>query len=300
MILTNYYNLPRGIYQAVINSIQKPQPDVIRVTQLIAPPIMRQLTFENWDIIERDASEFLWSLLGSGVHAVLAKHDNKALIETRCTLDTHSQQITINGTLLETDLSGQIDRYEIDEESVDDYKVTSIWSYLLGLKIEWEAQLNLYKFLLETTLGKPVKRLRIHAILRDWMASKAIQRDYPAIPFQTIEVPVWSKQEVLDYIESRYLIHRNESQPCTPDERWQRPPCFAIMKKGQKKAVKATIVKNNERVPMTKADAETQMAMLKGLKLYIEERPSDAIRCKSYCLCRDVCPYNPYRNTKGE
>ena len=199
MLLTNIHNLPRGIFRAVVDSIQRPQPDILRVTELINPPIIKKLALENWDVIERDTSEFLWSILGSAVHAVLAKTDPDALIETRCTLSTKVQRITINNTLLKVDLSGQIDRYEKDEQSIDDYKCTSVWSYMFGLKPEWEAQLNVYKFLLESTLGSVVKRLKIHAILRDWQLSKAVQSDYPKTPFQTIIVPIWSKQQVLDY-----------------------------------------------------------------------------------------------------
>ena len=80
MILTNIHNLPSGIFNAVVDSIQRPQPDVLRVTELINPPLCKQLALESWDTITADCSEFLWSLLGTGIHSVLANNEDGVLI----------------------------------------------------------------------------------------------------------------------------------------------------------------------------------------------------------------------------
>lgn len=278
MKLTNIHNLPAGIFQAVVDSIQRPQADITRVTELINPPICKQLALKYWDTIEADASEFLWSLLGSGVHAVLAKQDDKALIEKRVTIEIHGIK-----------LSGQIDRYEIADESIDDYKCTSVWSYLFGLKPEWVAQLNLYKKLIESS-GLAVKRLRINAVLRDWQLSKAVQADYPKIPFAMIDIPVWSADRVNAYIKTRIDIHAADIRPCTPDERWQRNSTFAVMKEGRKSAV---------RVKDTREEAEvylnTEVKAVDQKKCQVVERVGEAIKCKSYCLVRDVCEHNFYK-----
>ena len=278
MKLTNIHNLPAGIFQAVVDSIQRPQADVIRVTELINPPICKQLALENWDTIEADASEFLWSLLGSGVHAVLAKQDDKALIEKRVTVEIHGIK-----------LSGQVDRYEIADESIEDYKCTSVWSYLFGLKPEWVAQLNLYKKLIESS-GLAVKRLRINAVLRDWQLSKAVQADYPKIPFVVIDIPIWSADRVNAYIKTRVDIHNADIRPCTKDERWQRDSTWAVMKTGRKSAV---------RVKDTREEAEaylnTEVKAVDQKKCQVVERVGEAIKCKSYCLVRDVCEHNFYK-----
>lgn len=281
MRLTNIHNIPAGIFQAVVGSIQRPQPDIIRVTELINPPICKKLALQYWDTITADASEFLWSLLGSGVHAVLAKQDDKALIEKRVTIEIQGIK-----------LSGQIDRYEIADESIDDYKCTSVWSYLFGLKPEWVAQLNLYKKLIESS-GLAVKRLRINAVLRDWQLSKAVQADYPKMPFAVIDIPIWPKAEMLNYINTRIFVHRSEPLPCSPDERWQRPSTFAVMKEGRKSAI---------RVKDTKEEAEaylnTEVKAADQKKCQVVERVGEAIKCKSYCLVRDICPYNFSKENK--
>ena len=273
MRLTNIHNLPAGIFQAVVDSIQRPQSDIIRVTELINPPICKKLALENWDTIEADASEFLWSLLGTGVHAVLANLETGVLIEKRISSQVYGVM-----------LSGQVDRYDINTETIEDYKCTSVWSYLFGTKPEWIAQLNLYKYLFETT-GYKVKRLAINAVLRDWQLSKAVQSDYPKIPFAVIDIPVWSAEKINSYIRERVAIHQAEPLPCSPDERWQRPSTWAIMKTGRKSAV---------RVKDTREEAEaylnTSVKAADKPKCEIVQRIGESIKCKSYCLCRGVCP----------
>jgi len=275
-------NIPEGIYQRVLANVQKPDPDILRVTELINPPLIKRLTLEHWDELNPLASEFLWSLLGSAVHAELAKAGGNTLIEHRVTKEVFG--IT---------LSGAIDRYEIDIKTIADYKCTSVWAILLGLKSEWESQLNLYKFLLESE-GHEVNQLKIHAILRDWQVGKSMQKGYPPAPFTTLDVPMWSKSTVNRYINERIFIHNAKPLPCTMKERWQDSPCFAIMQKGRKKAVKASYKdENGEKQFITnKVMAESFMAMINKPNLYVEERPSIAKRCKWYCLVRNVCPYN--------
>ncbi len=279
MQLTNIHNLPSGIFNAVLNSIQEPKADVIRVTELINPPICKQLALENWETITADASEFLWSLLGTGIHSVLANSEDGVLVEKRVTVETLG--LTENVVL-----SGQVDRFIEKTQTIADYKSTSVWSYLFGIKPEWEAQLNLYKYLLERISYK-VKRLTINMILRDWQMSKAVQSDYPNIPFAVIDIPVWDRDKTNAYIAERVKIHQSEPLPCSPDERWQRKSTFAVMKEGRKSAVR---VKDTQGEAQDYLDTEVKAVDQK--KCRVVERVGEALKCKSYCLVRDICPFN--------
>jgi len=274
-------NIPDGIYQRVLANVQKPDPDILRVTELINPPLIKKLTLEHWDELRPLASDFLWSILGSAIHAELAQASDGVLIEQRITKEFFG--IT---------LSGQVDRYETGTKTIADYKSTSVWSILLGLKPEWEAQLNIYSFLLEEE-GYPVSNLKIHAILRDWQVGKSVQKDYPIIPFMTLDVPKWGAFKTAEYIKKRVEIHKAEPLPCTAEERWERAPTFAVMKTGRKSAV---------RVKDTREEAEiylnTKVKSTDKPKCEIVERKGEAIRCKNYCLVRDVCKYNPYNEEK--
>jgi len=281
-------NIPDGIYQRVLANIQKPNPDILRVSELINPPLIKHLTLKHWDELRPLASDFLWSLLGSAIHAELAKEAEGVLVEKRITQDVFG-----------VTLSGQVDRFELKTSTIADYKCTSVWSILLGLKPEWQAQLNVYKFLLESQRYS-VEKLRIHAILRDWQVGKSMQKNYPAIPFMTLDVPMWDTERTAAYIRMRINIQNANIRPCTMKERWQDLPCFAIMKKGQKKAAKASYKDENGEKSLikTRSYAEVLMADIKKPNLYIEERPSVAKRCKNYCLVRDFCPYNQEKENK--
>jgi hypothetical protein len=69
-----------------------------------------------------------------------------------------------------------------------------------------------------------------------------------------------------------------EALPCTPEERWEGPTRFAVMKQGQKRAV---------RVFDTREEAEGNVTK-EGL--YVEERTGSSIRCESYCRVSSFCP----------
>ncbi len=280
MILTNIHNLPSGIFNAVVNTIQEPQPDVLRVTELINPVICKDLAVQNWETITADASEFLWSLLGTAVHGILANNENEILIEERVT--------TFVG---DTKISGQVDRFDKTTNAIEDYKCTSVWSYLYGTKPEWIAQLNMYRFLLER-VGFRAKTLTINAILRDWMMSKSVQADYPNIPFVSINIPIWSDEKIREYINMRIDIHNRDPLPCNVTERWQRPSTFAVMKEGRKSAVR---VKDTQEEAQDYLDTEVKAVDQK--KCQVVERIGEPLKCKSYCLVRDVCEYNFYKRS---
>ena len=223
MILTNNHNLPAGIYNAILRDIYKPVPEVMRVTELINPPRIKNLQMKHWDKLTLDASEYLWSILGTAVHYILK--DDEAITELH-------YEIVFEGQLI----SGHIDRVENDV--IEDYKTTSVWSFLDGVKPEWAKQLNIYRWLYNGYEITKIKKLRINAILRDWSTMKAsIDHNYPQIPFQQLDVPI--DDDIEEKIRTRLSDHKkNPFRMCSFFEKWQRPDKYAIMKKGRKSAVR--------------------------------------------------------------
>ena len=69
--------------------------------------------------------------------------------------------------------------------------------------------------------------------------------------------------------------------PCSPEERWERPPTFAVMKNGGKRAV---------RLFDRREDADL-LAEAKGENHYVEHRKGGSIKCRSYCLCNRFCNF---------
>lgn len=265
MKITNNHNLP----DAIVNAIKSFQHDYsdgrgdtdISVTELIGPPLIRQLVKKHNDEIVEDAADRIWSLLGNAIHNIL-EHSSEELTEYRMFKEVEGVKI-----------SGQADL--ISNDTIYDYKVTSVWSVLKGYKKEWEQQLNLLAYLYD----KPLKGLKIVTILRDWSKGKSLAGGgYPDANVKVIDIPLWTQEEQHKYLLSRLEVHNNEPIECTHEEKWSRPTKFATMKKGRKSAVKL-----HDTLQEAEADKRGD---------HVEIRKGANIRCDSYCPVAKFCPYH--------
>ena len=173
------------------------------------------------------------------------------------------------------------------KNTIDDYKCTSVWSFLFGEKPDWTSQLNSYSYLLRLERNRlhidiPVTTLRIQAILRDWQKSKIYEKDYPPIAFQVIDLDLWTFEQQEEYIKSRLRDHiQNPHRECTSEEKWQTEDTYAVMKSGQKKAL---------RVLDTQLEAESWLKSNKGDSII--KRSGKCKRCQDYCTVRSVCEFH--------
>lgn len=270
MNITNSYNLPEPLAQAITKMANDfpPSPERISVSDLINPPLIRALKQKYWDLLEEDVSDRLWSLLGTAIHLAIQNYT-----PTHILTELRQEAIVDNITIV-----GKIDVYY--DGIIEDYKVVSVNSFLLGEKQEWINQLNTYAYLMMVN-GYPVEKLRINAILRDWMVSKAKEEDYPSIPFVSKEIELWEFDKIENYVKERVAIHKQEPKVCTDEERWKKPTQYALMKEGRKTAIKL----------LTEEEVNT-VVLEKGQ--YIEKREEEYRRCEYYCPVRQFCPYNPY------
>lgn len=272
--ITNNLNLPAPLVQAVTRHPRERKPNRISVTELIQPPQIRALTLRHDGEISEDSSDRIWALLGTLLHGAL---------------ETHAQglkNLVSEGTLKTTvhgwEVVGHYDLSEmlLDGELLTDYKLTSVWSVREGIKPEWEAQLNLYAELLRRS-KRYVNQIQVVAIGRDWSKTKArFDSGYPQQQVAVIPVPLWSPEVAGDYLEERVRLHQEAEKGNWPDcsaaERWARPTQYALMKKGQKRAVK--LFDNRE-------TAESHVAK----DQFVVERPGESVRCETYCSVSSHC-----------
>lgn len=273
MKITNKHNLDESIYNT-LSRVYPPVPNRYSVTDLVNPPLMRYLREKHWNELEQDASDMLWMLLGNSVHYALEKGaPSDALSEEKITIELGNVTIAMRVDLWHKGI-------------VKDYKITSVYSFLLGDKPEWETQLNLYGWGYQLK-EREVKGLEVLAILRDWQKNKTIEKDYPKIPFITNKIPQWPIKKAEEYAVN--WIKNIESPPiCSNEEKWTKPTTWAVMKKGKKRAV---------RVLGSEEEAYEYMGAKKPSdeKWDIQERPGEFTRCKKYCFVKDVCPFNIYK-----
>lgn len=264
MKITNVYNLPEVFLNAVGN-LRRPVAGRFSVTDISNPPYMRYLKEKYWDDIEQDVSDMLWLVFGKAVHSFL---------EGSAPLESLSEEKII-AEYKGVSIVGVPDLWH--NEVISDYKITSVWSFLLGEKAEWVTQLNLYKWLYENSIGLNANKLEVHAILRDWQKTRALyEADYPKIPYMTLNISVVDN---IEYELDHWLARYDNKSPCTLEERWARPDTWAVKKKGNKRASKVF------------EDKDKAYKYCEGLKgnYIVEERKGGNPRCEEYCLVRNFC-----------
>lgn len=270
---SNVYGLPAPLVSAIKNDPYESVGD-ISVTSLIKSPRMRTLEKRHDKEVTEDVSDRLWALLGQSVHAILDRADtSNHLAEERMVTTLHGWIISGKPDLL------------TPEMILQDFKVTSVYSFMLGDKADWESQLNLYAWLYRK-YGFEAKRAQIVAILRDWTKTRAEREpDYPQAGFVVKEIPLWSPEEQEAFAGGRVRAHQvaeklsdDDLPECTPEERWQRSDSWAVKKPANKKAYR---VFDNE------AAARKLASETPGMD--VEFRPGASVRCQSYCKVSFAC-----------
>ena len=292
MKITNKFNVPETLVALATRDYYSKGKSDYSVTEIISPPRIQRLRRTHFEEIEQDVSDMLWMLLGTALHVVAERSEVLG--------HTNEERLSagINGIIL----SGAIDLQKDDEDGVTitDYKFTSAWA-LMNDKPEWEQQQNIYKYLVERVKKKPVKGLKICALIRDWSRRDAQNKpDYPQAPIQVIDIPMWTFDRTEAFIKERVEMHRDskvsadwgdELPLCSDEERWLRPTTYAVKKDGRKTAI---------RVFDTQDEAD---ALLKEMpekdKGFIEIRKGEAVRCTgNFCGVSQWC--SQFQNeTKG-
>lgn len=266
MNLTNLHGLPDALVAAVKNDPYTGGGD-ISTTKLIDSPQKRVLSRKYKDMVVEDVSERIWSLMGQAVHTVLERAQTSALVEQRLYAEVEGWK-----------LSGQFDRVHLEDGVMQDWKVCS--TYKAGGDLSWTRQQNVLRWLAAQN-GIKVDRLQVVAIFRDWkMSESKRKRDYPGQAVKVIDLPVWSLEETYDYIVERVRLHqqveRGDTVECTEEDRWYSGTVFALMKKGGKRAIKISPVR------------EELGAAGDGLEII--ERRGESRRCVNYCEVASFCP----------
>ena len=291
MKLTNKFNIP----QTFVNVLHRPTYSKGRanlsVTQLINSPKIVALTTKFQDELEQDVSEMVWSLFGSAIHGVLehGKDDNH-IVEERIHAEIDGYRI-----------SGAIDLQITSDAgiSIRDYKTTSAWA-VMNEKAEWEQQLNIYAWLVETAKKIPVTDVGIVAIIRDWSRRDAGNKEgYPEAPIKELPITLWPHEQRQKFISDRVAAHSaaefametdSDLPECSPQEMWEKPTVWALKRVGKLRA---------SSLHYTKEDADEALTKV-GEGYEIEVRPGERTRCATFCPVSAYCQqWRDYQESKS-
>jgi hypothetical protein len=290
MKITNRFNLPDAFYNFARNDKYSRGKADISVTTLIDSPRVRLMRDKYNDQLETDASDMIWALFGTAVHHVLESANDPSHV----TMEERLYAEVVGWTL-----SGALDHQEVLPDGtvqITDYKVTSVWSVILG-KEEWVKQQNCYAWLVEnsnagTNRQKKVSNIRICAVLRDWQRKKAeFDSDYPQAPVVIIDLPLWSAEERETYIQDRILMHQEAQAEydlydrmalCSEEEQWAKPAKWAVHKLAGKRALKLCDSLDEAKEYIEAQDGKD--------KLEIQFRAGERTRCAgNYCNVAEFC-----------
>ena len=228
----------------------------------------------------------LASQFGTFMHGKLEAKEIEGFInEERLFTDVNG--MTISGQIdLQEELTGGI--------GIIDYKFVKAWSVMMN-KIDWETQLNVYKWLVETVKHKKVVRLQVCAFIKDYSKFET-KEGYPDAEAVMIDIPMWDSVKAEAYVRSRLEMHQNakmahdfgeELQPCTDEERWAKETTYAVKRDGRKTAI---------RVFKTIEEATELAEKEKG---YVETRAGEYTRCTgNYCQVAAWC--DQYQGEQSE
>lgn len=260
-------------------------------TTLIRPPLMTYLA-KTQKPREKDLEDSLAALYGTALHAWLEQYVEPP----------HYSEVDTLVKVGKTLVSGQIDLVDIQGKVIKDYKLTKTWTVNKaleeGTKIEWEQQLNIYRWLLKNnTIDNAlpeqtydIERLEIIAFIKDY---GRYAKDKGISQYEVISLPVWSydrtEQFIRDKVNSHNAAKAGEYVECSPSEKWQSVDYKLIIdgKEGRKvyqnyqqmaEVIKAKGILNED-------------GTIDESRYDIRERKSPPLRCQSYCDYSHVCPF---------
>ena len=278
VIITNKQNLPAPVVALLTRNYYTKGASQYSVTELMSPPKIRRLREQYDDKIEVDVTSMLATQFGTFMHGKLEAKE----------IEGYINEERIHAEIDEVKISGAIDlQKEVDGGVVIiDYKFVKAYSVMMN-KADWETQLNVYKWLVETVKRKKVVGLQICAFIKDFSKFDTAKEGYPQAEAVMIDIPMWDLVKTETYVRNRLDMHRNaklahdfgeELQPCTDEERWAKETTYAVKREGRKTAI---------RVFKTIEEATELAEKEKG---YVETRAGEYTRCTgNYCGVAQWC-----------
>lgn len=280
MKVTNKLGLPDALVKAV--SVERHnKPGCYSATTLNKGVKEILLSERHYDEMEQDAADSIWAIWGTAVHAIFEAQEDNTFKEEFFSAEVEGLKIT-----------GRVDCYDLEHETLVDWKTASIWKVQKRDFKDWHRQGLIYAWLMNQA-GLKVNHCCFIAILKDHSKSKAkLDPMYPQNPVFRYEFDVTAEdlsdierfiKDKVNSIKFNTNMSDDEIAECTPDERWADPEKFAVMKKGRKTALKLFEEEN-----LAQAFIELQPDKT---VCYIEHRPSVSRKCSDYCACHEFCNY---------
>ena len=278
MITTNKMNMPAAFVNFVSNTRHN-APGTLSATTLLQGDKQIVLFDRHFDELEQDAADLVWATFGTAFHSVMEKQNDDAFKEEGFEVQIDKWKVT-----------GRVDRYDLENEVLEDWKTASVWKVIYGDFKDWKAQGLTYAWLMKQN-GLNVKKCRFVALLKDHSKTDAKRKpDYPQKPvfiyeFDVTDADLEATEEriraKIKSITEAYKLGDDDIPPCSEEERWATATKYAVMKEGRKSAL---------RVFDDYASADNFVLDMPE-HCFIEARPGESKKCADYCPCAEFCSF---------
>ena len=277
MKVTNELGLPQAFINA-LNLEKHNEKGCYSATTLLKGACETILADRHFDEIEIDVADCVWQIWGTAVHLIFERAGIEGFTEEKFSVPVSNSKVT-----------GRVDLYDLENETIYDWKTASIWKVQFNDFSDWDKQGLIYAWLMKQN-GLKVKEIKFVALLKDHSKSKARKdMEYPQKPVvvHTIKVTEEALKEIEAFINMKVrqfevaeTLVDEKLTPCTKKERWAKDK-WAIMKAGRKTALK---------VCESEEEAKEMLPKLGGTE--IQFRKGEDKKCvDGYCACRNFCPF---------
>lgn len=284
MRITNRMNLPDAFVKAVCTERHN-RKGTISATTLLKGVKEIVLSDRHWDDMEDDASERVWLILGTAVHSIMERHGEGNFVEKQLEFDIGKMTVT-----------GQVDFFDENKGILVDWKTCTDTKVLMGDFDDWHRQAMIYAWLL-TKNGFKVSKAQFIGIIKNHSKRRAMYEEgYPKAPVHVVEFDISEGDiadierfilEKVEQVHSAQKMEDDDIPSCSPEERWETPTVYAVMKEGN--------VKSKKNCP-TMEEAEDRVKQL-GKGHYVQVRKGTSNKCNGYCQCKGFCSF--YREMKA-
>lgn len=348
MRLTNKLNLPAALVRALSVDPYSRGNANISVTSLSSPPRQVALLNAHDDELEEDVSDRIFSLFGRAIHKIL---EDSADDVVDGTLTERRLYMTVPAEFGPWVVSGAMDTIDLSSRGegkigIGDWKTAKTDEMIYGVKAERAAQVNVYALLAKANGFPEVAHLEDVFLLRDWSKVRAARESsqprlttapdpsaYPEAQVVVHEVSVWPTIRTAEYVRERTSAHQKAQMEyfqsgqdqsilpeCTDEERWAKPPKWAVMKEGSSRGTLCDTKEEAEARANEKTTGFDFIIQAEGDKYKVYKvggkrasksydtedeakrwvdsqgdvynvvfRPSVSIRCGFYCAVSSIC-----------
>lgn len=251
-------------------------------TELLDSPLRRRLIRQFYEQIEKRIETIHAQIFGILIHSLFEIKeftDFKDELKHAITQNDKEKTFEIAKKFCESfqrkNVSLDFEGYKItgiydllEDNILYDFKLTSSYAITKEKLTNFEAQLQIYRYLIEKNYPDvKIEKLKNIFLLKDFSLTKKLPFKSPIV---MVEYSIWTDEEVEKLLKERLALHLDPNPICTPEDMWIR----IKYKVGEKEF----------------SDLDKALQFARKTRKEVQTVSTEPIRCVYYCEVAEFCP----------